>query len=137
MVISPSDGQRALHLTIRLPPKYPLDAPVFSMDSQVDHPNVFSGYICADVLGAKYTPAYTLKSICIQILSFFASDNIERLPPELGLLWDDGLRGFEVGSNAFRVPNYRVLETGTEATLRWLRDKIPASASAADAASFD
>lgn len=78
LVISPPDGQPPLHLTIRFPPKYPLDAPVFSMDSQVDHPNVFGGYICADVLGGKYTPAYTLKSICIQIMSFFASDNVEQ-----------------------------------------------------------
>jgi len=31
-----------------------------------------------------------------------------------------------VGSNAFRVPGYRVLEKGTEATTRWLRDRLPA-----------
>ena len=55
-----------------------------------------------------------------------SSNNIESLPAEIGLLWDEGLRNLEVGSNAFRVPNYRILEKGTEATLRYLRDKLPA-----------
>lgn len=56
-----------------------------------------------------------------------SSNDIEQLPAEVGLLWDEGLRSFEVGSNAFRVPNYRLLEKGTEATMRWLRDRLPAS----------
>lgn len=55
-----------------------------------------------------------------------ASNNLQSLPAEIGLLWHEGLKSFEVGSNAFRVPGYRVLEKGTEATLRWLRDRIPA-----------
>lgn len=55
-----------------------------------------------------------------------ASNNIAHLPAELGLLWDEGLRHLDVSSNAFRVPNYRILERGTEATLRWLRNKLPA-----------
>nr|POE78596.1 leucine-rich repeat-containing protein 40 [Quercus suber] len=54
------------------------------------------------------------------------SNDIEVLPAEIGLLWDEGLKHFDVGSNAFRVPNYRILEKGTEATLRWLRDRLPA-----------
>jgi len=55
-----------------------------------------------------------------------ASNNLQALPAEIGLLWHEGLKNFEVGSNAFRVPGYRVLEKGTEATLRWLRDRMPA-----------
>ena len=55
-----------------------------------------------------------------------ASNNLQSLPAEIGLLWHEGLKNFEVGSNAFRVPGYRVLEKGTEATLRWLRDRMPA-----------
>lgn len=55
-----------------------------------------------------------------------ASNDLQQLPAEIGLLWHEGLRSFEVGSNAFRVPGYRVLEKGTEATLRWLRDRLPA-----------
>lgn len=54
-----------------------------------------------------------------------ASNDIEALPAEIGVLWDEGLRNFNVSSNAFRVPNYRLLDKGTEATLRWLRDRLP------------
>ena len=50
---------------------------------------------------------------------------LEGLPAEIGLLWEEGLRSLEVGRNAFRVPGYRVLEKGTEATLRWLRERLP------------
>lgn len=55
-----------------------------------------------------------------------SSNDIQQLPAEVGLLWEEGLRNFEVASNAFRVPNYRILDKGTEATLRWLRDRLPA-----------
>jgi len=55
-----------------------------------------------------------------------ASNDIEALPAEIGMLWEEGLRNLEVGGNLFRVPGYRVLEKGTESTLRWLREKLPA-----------
>ncbi|KAF2487644.1 hypothetical protein BDY17DRAFT_307003 [Neohortaea acidophila] len=55
------------------------------------------------------------------------SNDIAYLPPEVGLLWEEGLRNFEVGRNVFRVPGHRVLEKGTEATMRWLRDRLPAA----------
>ncbi|KAK6007998.1 hypothetical protein QM012_004812 [Aureobasidium pullulans] len=54
-----------------------------------------------------------------------ADNNIGYLPPEIGLLWDQGLKGLSVGGNAFRVPSHRILEKGTEATMLWLKDKIP------------
>lgn len=59
------------------------------------------------------------------------SNDLQQLPADIGLLWHEGLKNFEVGSNAFRVPGYRVLEKGTEATLRWLRDRLPAEQLAA------
>ncbi|WPH01951.1 leucine-rich repeat-containing protein 40-like protein [Acrodontium crateriforme] len=55
-----------------------------------------------------------------------ANNALDRLEPEIGLLWEEGLRFLEVGGNVFRVPNYRVLEKGTEATLRWLTERLPA-----------
>ncbi|KAK0345864.1 hypothetical protein LTR94_009111 [Friedmanniomyces endolithicus] len=54
-----------------------------------------------------------------------AGNALRALPYELGLLWDQGLRNLDVGGNPFRVPSYQVLGKGTEATLRWLRDKLP------------
>ena len=66
--------------------------------------------------------AQSLKGLHTVVL---ARNSINHIPPEIGLLWFEGLRGLDIGSNAFRVPNYRVLDKGTEATLAWLRDRIP------------
>lgn len=55
-----------------------------------------------------------------------ANNSIGRVPPEVGLLWEKGLRSLEIEGNTFRVPNYATLKRGTEAVMSWLRDKIPA-----------
>ncbi|KAI0969593.1 hypothetical protein F4678DRAFT_439428, partial [Xylaria arbuscula] len=52
-----------------------------------------------------------------------ASNNeIAHLNPRLGLL---GLERLDVMGNRFRVPRWNVLDRGTEATLRWLRGRVP------------
>jgi len=54
------------------------------------------------------------------------NNDIAHLNPRLGLLGGaGGLERLEVGGNRFRVPRYNVLERGTEATLRWLRGRVP------------
>lgn len=82
-----------------------------------------------------------INSISAKALSGFhtvglARNDIAHVPPEIGLLWDQGLRGLDLGSNAFRVPSYRILEKGTDATLRWLREKIPEDALIDDSDGF-
>ncbi|KAK3682282.1 hypothetical protein B0T22DRAFT_385747 [Podospora appendiculata] len=81
LVLTPG-GWSPLHLSISIPLRYPLQPPWIKMNSNVRHPNVFDGYICASVLQTKgehaYTPAYTLKGIAIQLLSFFSSDSVEQ-----------------------------------------------------------
>ena len=69
-----------LHLTVNFGKDYPLQPPQISIQSRVSHPNVFNDYICASILNTTegYTPAYTMKGICIQLLSFFSSDRIEQ-----------------------------------------------------------
>lgn len=52
-------------------------------------------------------------------------NNIAHLEPALGLLEGDGLRMLGVEGNCFRVPRRDVIENGTGAILRWLRDRIP------------
>ena len=47
------------------------------------------------------------------------------LEPQLGLLGSQGLRTLLVGANKFRVPRRDVVDKGTEAVLKWLRDRIP------------
>ncbi|KAM0801113.1 hypothetical protein BDR22DRAFT_880509 [Usnea florida] len=78
LILSP-EGQDPLHLTMVLN-DFPLSAPRVTIQSQVSHPNVFGTYICASILNTAegYTPAYTLKSIAIQLLCFFSSETLEQ-----------------------------------------------------------
>lgn len=56
-----------------------------------------------------------------------SSNDINSLNARIGLLGGPGgLERLDVSGNRFRVPKYTVLEKGTEATLAWLRDRIPA-----------
>ncbi|KAJ8132393.1 hypothetical protein O1611_g1228 [Lasiodiplodia mahajangana] len=69
-----------LHLSIIFRDLYPIEPPSVRMDSSIEHPNVMDGWICATILrrGPEYTPAYTLKGIAIQLLSFFDSSSLEQ-----------------------------------------------------------
>ncbi len=51
------------------------------------------------------------------------NNDIAHLNPRIGLL--SGLERLDVSGNRFRVPRWNVLERGTEATLRWLRGRVP------------
>ena len=53
-----------------------------------------------------------------------SNNDIARLEPRIGLL-AGCLASLDVDGNTFRVPNYAVLQKGTDAVLAWLRDKIP------------
>jgi Leucine-rich repeat (LRR) protein len=52
------------------------------------------------------------------------NNDIAHLNPRIGLL-GGVLERLEVSGNRFRVPRWNVLERGTEATLRWLRGRVP------------
>jgi ubiquitin-protein ligase len=79
LVLTPED-EDPLHLSINFNQDYPLSAPTITIQSRVDHPNVFDSYICATMLNTDegWTPAYTLKGIVIQLLSFFTSDSLDQ-----------------------------------------------------------
>ncbi|KAK4654504.1 hypothetical protein QC762_403240 [Podospora pseudocomata] len=53
-----------------------------------------------------------------------SNNDIAHLNPRIGLL-GGVLERLEVSGNRFRVPKWSVLERGTEATLRWLRGRVP------------
>ena len=69
-----------LHLFIEFSNDYPLYAPNVTMQSDIVHPNIYGGYICASILNTTegWTPAYTLRGVLIQLLSFFTSDSLEQ-----------------------------------------------------------
>jgi ubiquitin-protein ligase len=75
------DTYGPMHLTVTFPKNYPLSPPSIRMNSNINHPNIFGDYICASILNTRegYTPAYTLKAIAIQLLSFFSSEEIEQV----------------------------------------------------------
>jgi Leucine-rich repeat (LRR) protein len=55
-----------------------------------------------------------------------ANNDVAHLDPRIGLLGGaGGLEKLDVSGNRFRVPRWNVLELGTEATLRWLRARVP------------
>ncbi|KAL2759957.1 hypothetical protein ACRALDRAFT_2050398 [Sodiomyces alcalophilus JCM 7366] len=55
-----------------------------------------------------------------------ANNDIAHLNPKLGLLGGSGgLKRLDVAGNRFRIPRWNVLERGTDATLRWLRGRVP------------
>jgi ubiquitin-protein ligase len=79
LILTPP-GLPPIHLTATFPPRYPTSPPVISIQTYSPHPNVFGDYICASILNTSegYTPAYTLKGIAIQLLSFFNSENVQQ-----------------------------------------------------------
>ncbi|GJC90343.1 NEDD8-conjugating enzyme UBC12 [Colletotrichum liriopes] len=79
LVLQP-EGWMPMHTTVIFVDRYPLVAPKIKMNTAVQHPNVYGSYICASILNTSegYTPAYTLKGIAIQMLSFFNSDSVEQ-----------------------------------------------------------
>ncbi|KAF2214023.1 hypothetical protein CERZMDRAFT_105592 [Cercospora zeae-maydis SCOH1-5] len=62
--------------------------PDVTIQSSISHPNIFGDRICLNMLviddDVSYTPAYTLKGICIQLLCFFASETIKQMWGENG-----------------------------------------------------
>ncbi|KAI1409813.1 hypothetical protein F5Y13DRAFT_85511 [Hypoxylon sp. FL1857] len=79
LVLTP-ENYKHLHMTVVFPSSYPLDPPRIRMDTSVVHPNVLGNYICATILRRTedHTPAYTLKGIAIQLLSFFSSSSVDQ-----------------------------------------------------------
>jgi ubiquitin-protein ligase/uncharacterized membrane protein YgcG len=99
LILTP-DNEDPLHLTIDFHQDYPLFAPTVTIQSTIEHPNVFGSYICATMLNTTdgWTPAYTLKGIVIQLLSFFCSDSVEQ---------DHGGRAVSLAAYRSRRAEYR------------------------------
>ncbi|KAJ3027331.1 hypothetical protein HDV00_011261, partial [Rhizophlyctis rosea] len=90
-VLTPPEGpfkDLRLHFVVHIPANYPQAGPNISISTPVTHPNVFGEWICCDILKGKvvrqggyvggYTPAYTLQTILIQLLSFFTAEKVDQ-----------------------------------------------------------
>ncbi|MCO5579486.1 hypothetical protein L7F22_033341 [Adiantum nelumboides] len=98
LILEPLEGSlhhSRLHLSVLIPSSYPHLPPKVSIDTPVvGHPNVFDSHICCDILRPQqtatplypqhsrymggYTPAYLLKYVFLQLLTFFSAPRIEQ-----------------------------------------------------------
>ncbi|KAI8999617.1 ubiquitin-conjugating enzyme/RWD-like protein [Gaertneriomyces semiglobifer] len=65
-------------------PAYPLDSPeVIFIDHIPVHPHVYSnGHICLSILYDQWSPALTIQSVCLSILSMLSSCTKKERPPD-------------------------------------------------------
>ncbi|EOB12516.1 ubiquitin-conjugating enzyme E2 W [Nosema bombycis CQ1] len=70
------------HLEFKLDPMYPIESPeVIFVDLIPENERVYSnGHICLDILYDKWTPAHTLFSVCITIISMLSSSTVKSKP---------------------------------------------------------
>ncbi|BBM96752.1 ubiquitin-conjugating enzyme E2 W [Marchantia polymorpha subsp. ruderalis] len=71
-------------LQVDFPENYPMEAPqVIFIQSPPLHPHIYSnGHICLDILYDSWSPAMTVSSICISILSMLSSATQKARPPD-------------------------------------------------------
>lgn len=71
-------------LRVRFTDDYPMDSPevVFLTPAPV-HPHIYSnGHICLNILADDWSPALTVKSVVLSILSMMSSATEKVLPPD-------------------------------------------------------
>ena len=72
-------------LSFQFDEKYPFDSPIvkFTGDNIPTHPHVYSnGHICLSILTTDWSPALTVQSVCLSILSMLASATKKARPPD-------------------------------------------------------
>jgi len=71
-------------LSIKFSDQYPIDSPEikFMLPAPI-HTHVYTnGHICLNILYADWTPALTIKSVCISLISMLSSATTKESPPD-------------------------------------------------------
>ncbi|XP_028406367.1 ubiquitin-conjugating enzyme E2 W-like [Dendronephthya gigantea] len=72
-------------LQFKFPAKYPFDSPqVIFVGSEIPiHPHIYSnGHICLSILTDDWSPALSVQSVCLSVLSMLSSCKEKKLPPD-------------------------------------------------------
>ncbi|KAI1713520.1 ubiquitin-conjugating enzyme domain-containing protein [Ditylenchus destructor] len=78
------EGER-FTLQFRFDEQYPFSSPevMFTGDNIPVHPHVYSnGHICLSILTDDWTPALSVQSVCLSILSMLSSGKEKKRPPD-------------------------------------------------------
>ena len=78
------DGEQ-FRLRFRFPPQYPIESPevMFVRPDVPEHSHVYSnGHICLDILYDKWTPAFSMKTVCLSLQSMLSSAESKSRPPD-------------------------------------------------------
>lgn len=78
------EGEK-FQLLFKFSSRYPFDSPqvMFTGDNIPVHPHVYSnGHICLSILTEDWSPALSVQSVCLSIISMLSSCKEKRRPPD-------------------------------------------------------
>uniref|UniRef100_A0A6Q2WSF8 N-terminal E2 ubiquitin-conjugating enzyme n=2 Tax=Esox lucius TaxID=8010 RepID=A0A6Q2WSF8_ESOLU len=78
------EGEK-FQLLFKFSSRYPFDSPqvMFTGESIPVHPHVYSnGHICLSILTEDWSPALSVQSVCLSIISMLSSCKEKRRPPD-------------------------------------------------------